>query len=264
LYDPATGSSDLIENRFSVGVAAIRLADGRVLLLGRDPAGEGPGSAVTFDPRTDTLSATGETIAERQDDVRLVPLNDGRVLVVGGSSDARSAELYDPATGTFSATGSMNSQRGGFTATRLADGRVLIVGGSSDTQTHASAEIYDPASGTFSLTGSMEMPRFWHAAALLPDGRVLVVGGSTGGVRVDAGTVTEIYDPQTGRFIRGPVTNQPRVAATAVTLSSGVLVLGHLRAENLDMVRNSFCPPRRPIRLRKSAPNSMRSRKPGA
>jgi hypothetical protein len=154
-------------------------------------------------------------------------LNDGRILVVGGSSDGRSAELFDPPTGTFSATGSMNEQRAGFTATRLADGRVLVVGGQSDTETGASAEIYDPAIGAFTLTGSMDLPRFWHAAALLPDGRVLVIGGGTGGVRVDVGTFTEIYDPQTGQFTRGPVTNQPRVAATAVSLPQGVLVLGH-------------------------------------
>jgi hypothetical protein len=71
------------------------------------------------------------------------------------------------------------------------------------------------------------MPRYSHAAALLPDGRVLVVGGGTSGDRVDAGTFSEIYDPETGQFIRGPVTNQPRVAATAVSLPQGVLVLGH-------------------------------------
>jgi hypothetical protein len=121
----------------------------------------------------------------------------------------------------------MTEQRAGFTATRLADGRVLVVGGQSDTETRASAEIYDPAIGAFTLTGSMDLPRFWHAAALLPDGRVLVIGGGTGGVRVDVGTFTEIYDPQTGQFTRGPVTNQPRVAATAVSLPQGVLVLGH-------------------------------------
>ncbi|CAN5693662.1 hypothetical protein BH23CHL7_BH23CHL7_19510 [soil metagenome] len=225
LYDPATGTSELIEDRVHVGGAAVRLADGRVLLVGREPASEGPDSAVTFDPRTNTLSATGATSA-RWSDPTLVPLEDGRVLVVGGSSAGRSAELYDPATGTFSATGSMRSQRGGFTATRLADGRVLIVGGQSGTETLTSAEIYDPASGTFTLTGSMDMPRFWHAAAPLPDGRVLVVGGGSA-VRVDVGTFTEIYDPQTGQFTRGPVTNQPRVAATAASLPSGVLVLGH-------------------------------------
>jgi hypothetical protein len=227
LYDLATGTSEVIENPFNVGVAVVRLADGRVLLLGTDPAGEGPGTAATFDPGTDTLTATGPTIAQRQSDVILVPLGDGRVLVVGGSADGRSAELYDPGTDTFSATGSMNSQRGGFTATRLADGRVLVVGGGSETETLASAEIYDPARGTFTLTGSMEMPRFWHTAALLPDGRVLVVGGSPGGVRVDVGTFTEIYDPQTGQFTPGPVTTQPRVAATAVSFPQGVLVLGH-------------------------------------
>jgi WD40 repeat protein len=230
LYDPATGTSEVIENPFSVDKAAERMADGRVLLVGADlifgMENPGAGLAVTFDPRTDTLTATGQTIAQRLDGVQLAPLDDGRVLVVGGSTDG-SAELYDPATGTFSATGGMNSVRWSFTATRLLDGRVLIVGGSSETETLASAEIYDPASGTFTLTGSMETPRYWHAAALLPDGRVLVVGGATDGVRLDQGTFTEIYDPQTGQFARGPATQQPRVGATAVSLPQGVLVLGH-------------------------------------
>jgi hypothetical protein len=231
LYDPATGTSEVIENRFNVGTAAERLDDGRVLLVGADltfgTENAGAGLAVTFDPRTDTLTATGPTITQRQSDVQLASLDDGRVLVVGGSTDGRSAELYDPATGTFSATGDMNSVRWSFTATRLLDGRVLIVGGSSETETLDSAEIYDPAAGTFTVTGSMEMPRFWHAAALLPDGRVLVVGGATEEVRVDEGTFTEIYDPQTGQFTRGPVTEQPRVGAKAVSLPHGVLVLGH-------------------------------------
>ena len=57
-------------------------------------------------------------------------LLDGRVLVIGGKSDAgdglTSAELYDPATGTWSATGEMLRPPGGVPATLLRDGKVLV------------------------------------------------------------------------------------------------------------------------------------------
>jgi hypothetical protein len=74
-------------------------------------------------------------------------LNDGRVLVAGGSvnlaatnfQDLASAEIYDPKTGKFSATGSMSEPLNGATATLLKDGRVLIAGGGAPP-----AELYRP------------------------------------------------------------------------------------------------------------------------
>jgi hypothetical protein len=220
IYDPGTGrfQPTVVTYRQGAGGIGVTLTDGRVLFVG----GGLTTSAAIYDPATDELTPTGPAPVQAGD-LTATLLDDGRVLVVGDGT----GHVYDPAAGVFTRTGPMLAPRSSHTATRLMDGRVLIVGGSTDTETLASAEIYDPASGTFTLTGSMEVPRFWHAAALLPDGRVLVVGGSTDGVRVDAGTFTEIYDPQTGQFTRGPVTMQPRVAATAVALSSGVLVLGH-------------------------------------
>ena len=61
----------------------------------------------------------------------VVPLLDGRVLVVGGGFDDQldtSAEVYDPATRTWSATGSMLNAHTRFPATLLDDGRVLVGG----------------------------------------------------------------------------------------------------------------------------------------
>ena len=70
----------------------------------------------------------------------------------------------------------------------------------------------------------MISPRGAHTAARLRDGRVLIVGGVSRG-RVVA--TTEIFDPRTGRFERGPRLDVPRSKAGSVTLGDGrVLVVG--------------------------------------
>jgi hypothetical protein len=56
-------------------------------------------------------------------------LANGQVLVTGGGSDPRKAELYDPATETWRLTRSLAARRNDHTATLLRDGRVLLVGG---------------------------------------------------------------------------------------------------------------------------------------
>jgi hypothetical protein len=135
------------------------------------------------------------------------------------------AEIYDPQTGTFTLTGSPSTARAFPTATRLVDGRVLIVGGFTAL---ASAEIYDPDTGAFTPTGPMATPRGGPAVAPLPDGRVLVVGGSDIAGDRSAESTAEIYDPLTGRFTQAPAPTTSRLAATAVSLTDGrVLVLGH-------------------------------------
>jgi hypothetical protein len=112
-----------------VNPAATLLNDGTVLVTGgweRDPAGTNLVSQATaerFDPKTSTFSAAGSMAYPRSKD-DAVRLQDGRVLVVGGSNDnipatdplyvgprVATAELYDPATGTFSPTGDLLEPR---------------------------------------------------------------------------------------------------------------------------------------------------------
>jgi len=159
-------------------------------------------------------------------------LNDGRVLVCGGTVDANiggvlaSAEIFDPATRKFSATGSMTAARMGQTATVLRDGRVLIAGGVRNIGFRtalASAEIYDPKSGSFTAAAPMTVAREGHTATLLRDGRVLVAGGSSNGiVTIDS---AEIYDPAAGRWISAGHMTVPREAHVAVLLGSGKVLL---------------------------------------
>jgi hypothetical protein len=147
-------------------------------------------SAELFDPATGTWSLTGSLSTARSDHTA-TRLNDGRVLVAGGSccaapnSELTSAELYDPFTGAWAPTGSMITARIDHIAVLLADGRVLVTGGSAVAP--SSTEIYDPATGVWSATGDRTTTLFGRAW-LLNDGRVLLVNDAN----------AEIYNPATG------------------------------------------------------------------
>src|SRR5215472_2320863 len=83
-------------------------------------------------------------------------LRDGRVLVVGGSTEAESnqlasVEIFDPKTNKWSAAAPMAYPRARHTATLLADGRVLAVGGLGPGR--GNAEIYDPTANSWSSAG---------------------------------------------------------------------------------------------------------------
>ena len=153
-------------------------------------------------------------------------LNNGKVLVTGGSGGT-TAELYDPTSETFTpATGSMGTARSYHTANLLKDGTVLVAGGQdSNSQALASAELFDPTTKNFTpTTGSMDTPRGGHTATLLSDGTVLVAAGGSGG------TTAELYDPTSGAFTGTGSMQSPRSSHTATLLKNGtVLVTGGTR-----------------------------------
>jgi hypothetical protein len=214
LYDPSTGeftttgamSTPRIDDTATV------LRDGRVLVAGglssRAPFNS-TGATELYEPTTGTFIATGSMLTAREEAVA-APLNDGRVLVVGGYSYRNddptclsSAEVFEPATGKFTANGSMANCRGigepsAMTATPLLDGRVLIAGDSDDVPRFGRrpAELYDPKTGRFGATTAMVEARCGQTGTLLADGRVLFTGGwaPNSGGRV-ALSSAEVYQP---------------------------------------------------------------------
>src|SRR5262245_49606 len=99
-----------------------------------------------------TFTTTGQMTVTRGSHTSTL-LQDGRVLIAGGSAQASlgtraevlsSAELFDPSTEMFIATGPMTTARRGHTATLLPDGRVLLAGGYDSIGPLASAELFDP------------------------------------------------------------------------------------------------------------------------
>ncbi len=135
-----------------------------------------------------------------------VRLNDGRVLVVGGT-----AEIYNPATGQFTLAGPMVKGSNG-PATLLRDGRVLIAGGNPE----GTAELYDPGTDSFRLTaGRMVSPGDTYRSVLLPNGKVLLEGDGV-----------ELFDPITETFrpTMEPIPF-PLFRSTATLLTTGKVLI---------------------------------------
>jgi hypothetical protein len=212
-----------------------RLPDGRILAVTGHPLfGRSLDSAEIYDSVLNTWTPTGSLNVARNgvSPEGLIILSDGRILIAGGGTAARSAnevELFDPSTYTWSLTFPMNEARCNHTTTLLADGRVLVTGGidwSTDTVL-SSAELYDPKTATWILAGPMSTTRTNHAAVRLSDGRVLVSGGTRmsdfAGELADA----EIFDPATGKFEpTGPMQEGRRAFAMTLLPDGNVLAIG--------------------------------------
>jgi hypothetical protein len=222
---------------------AIRLGDGRVLVVGGIPGAisDGPtDTAVIWDPATEDWTPTGSMASGRTGAAWTV-LGDGRVLVMGGqagrlrdsgdgseaqmwdSAAGRMAELWDPSTGIFRPAGQTGRTYEYFpSATLLPDRRVLLFGYAEE-EDGMSAEIWDPTTEIWST--AQPTAGSWSAAAPLGDGRVLVVGTDAG--LTTAGRAAAIWDPLSGDLEPTGSLVEGRNGPSATLLSDGrVLVAG--------------------------------------
>jgi len=259
VWNPATGGFTTVGAMPALpsGLTATTLADGRVLIVRSDaclvatverqfsglrrcPTGQ---SASSFLWSPDGTAVVGPEVLESREWHTATLLPDGRVLLMGNTSwssdDPESSEVYDPATNAFVRVDETRDLiASGQSATLLRDGRVLVTGGdTSDPKGDPhyfgplrTAETWDPTSGMFEPAGTMEFARRAHQGALLPDGRVIVIGGS--GTMTDefidpSRATTELWDPATGEFERGPALSDARARFSLVTLLDGsLLVIG--------------------------------------
>src|SRR3954451_13900936 len=246
LYDAASNawSKAASMNAARHGQAAALLKSGKVLVAGGyapDATPVSPASGYTrteeiYDPSANTWTSVASMSTGRYQPTMTV-LDDGRVLVAGGSGDIdsadgmkaavtlASAEVYDPEANTWTDVPAMSDARAQATATRLSDGNVLVAGGYDDaTGELKSAELFDPKTNTWSATGSLADGRDAATATALPDGDVLVTGGDGG---QSALASAELYQADSKTWKSVASMAGARQSAAATLLNDGtVLVAG--------------------------------------
>lgn len=230
IYDPPTnawsaGGSAALPRHFT-RLAPLSQGDTQVLVAGGEWSTLS--NAETYDVVTGLWTLT-QPMLETRAAHSLVALNDGRVLVVGGSLDnlatglASHYELYQPASRTFVQGPSMAQPRSDAVAVRLSDGRVLVAGGESSVSTvpFSGAEIYDPGTNTAALVAPMHAARVRGQAALIGS-KVLMVGGA---VDSRADSTAEIYDPAADTWTTVESAPTPQAHACILTLPGGQVLL---------------------------------------
>lgn len=247
IYDPATGIFSAGDTLVITGNprclgrsehTATLLPNGNVFVAGGVGTAEAQLSLCSVPQEVYDASAGGFTVTDSTalgTGQTATLLQNGKVLLVGGTANPSGAWLFDPATGTITATGSLNTPRQNHTATLLPDGRVLIAGGWVNAPftypVLSSAELYDPATGTFTPTGTMNAARAYHSAVLLQNGKVLLAGGTSNSQSYSPLASAELYDPATGQFTAISDMHDTRMDFGMTLLGDGrVLITGGLTA----------------------------------
>ncbi len=218
-------------------------------------------SDATIDSNPQTISQTNDAINESSDSnsqldgqfivgsdlgahrerFSVITLNDGRVMAIGGKAIGLrnvemgnfedSTELLDTTTMTWKLTGKMNEKRKSPGVAQLDNQTVIAAGGTGAAKVPLnSVEIWNPKTEEWKHIASMNTARDSMGYALLPDGRFMVTGGKSidkKGVLISSIKESEIYDPETEKWIEVAPMHEKRVNHTATLLNDGnVLVIG--------------------------------------
>ncbi len=210
IYDPNsnTWSGARAMSRVRLGHAATLLSNGQVLVCG--------GATVTiilpgvtntaelYDPANNTWRGTGAMTYAAGAQI-LQPLQDGRVLAIGGAvlagitnvASTNASTVYNPSTGTWAAAGVMRDSRALPAVVRLPNGKVLAIGGAQGDITNPTAlarcESFDPATLAWSATVALGTARAGTVALLRPEGLLFVVGGAGGSQNTALATGEILY-----------------------------------------------------------------------
>ena len=206
------------------------------MLAGGDNRNDVPRASTEFyDPATNTVVNGPAMKSPRSGHIAIAITSGpkaGKILFAGGMGAEgdvlASTELYDPDRNTFSPGPSMRVACALCTATVIASGknagRILIAGGYDPHGVLGATQLYDPAVNAFVPGPIMHPARVAFTATIIPSGKnagkILIAGGT----RLDGDdndNSTQLYDPATDKFVRGPAMKSERDKATATAIVSG-------------------------------------------
>jgi hypothetical protein len=182
IYDPATAhftaTGSMLVPRAEH--AALRLPDGRVLVTGGSALVGGflmdHATAEVFDPATGRFTEWLAPMSHTRAVHKMVPLVDGRWLLVGGSDVDLRPETFNPVSGAFTPFAPAVNDRARFGAAveSFASGNYVVVGG----EKFGDVLYFDHAATRLVNTGSpTTRPRTYATASRIAPDRILVVGG---------------------------------------------------------------------------------------
>lgn len=221
---------------------ATLLTGGQVLIVGGSALVAGndvySNKAHLYLPMQGVFAASGTLTDARAEHVA-ARLNDGRVLVAGGTNDKAylgSAEIYDPkkpAAAAWSKAKDMFEHRAwGHAAVTLKNGRVLVTGGFVSSDSTSSVTLYDPTQDKWlTPAAQMNVARRGHTMTLLQNGKVVIAGGVKQGTNMwsyETTDTVEVYDPSSGTFtLAQDKMAKGRTGHTATLMKDGrVLIVG--------------------------------------
>jgi hypothetical protein len=195
IYDPATGTWTPAASMKEMNEKAIKLNDGRVLAVSMS-------TSEIYDPYTNKWQYVDTLSVLQGRDFSLALLDDGKVLLTGGSNKQTTAELFDPVTNSWRLLPvPLEASEKNHNSVRLTDGRVLLTGGDG-----GFCQIYDPANNTFTITASLLVDIGGNQSILMDNGNVLVYGIGDFSNLTDTKCI-QTYNPSTGVWSAGGVYN---------------------------------------------------------
>jgi hypothetical protein len=206
------------------------------LLAGGDNRNDVPRSSTElYDPATNTV-VDGPAMKSPRSGHSATAItsgpNAGKILFTGGlgadGGELASTELYDPATNRFSPGPPMRSACALCTATVTRSGknagRIPIAGGYDPHGVLGATQLYDPSANAFAPGPIMQPARISFTATIIPSGKnagkILIAGGTPLGGD-DNDDSTQLYDPATDKFVRGPAMKSARDKPSATAIVSG-------------------------------------------
>ena len=230
VYDPLAGSvskgPDLTTPRSeAVAVTFGSASSQQVLVAGGTSGSANLGSAEVLDFAAGKATALPSSLAEPVSGAGAALMDDGTVVMVGGTTPAGTAgaEVFDPTTGTFTAVNVMVRRVGG---ALVANGsEALVAGGQSTIGPEATTESYNLASRAFVQSALLDKARRDAAAVRLPNG-LAIVGG-----RNASAALSEVEILTGSTFASSTVTGTTALATgryghTATVVNGSILVIG--------------------------------------